>query len=110
MIGLEDKVTLELQMGTLATLIAGLFCTYSVVDPMAVPTSLYIEIAEKIAPFLKDWDYSKVSFEEWVEHFLMIAPREMFSESELEEFKDNEIFFERKCGNAILVVTAKVVK
>ena len=107
-IGLTDKVTLKLEVGTLATLIAGLYCTFASVDPLAIPTSVYIELCEKLVPLLNDWDYEKWSFEEWVRNSLLIAPKDFFSESELEQVKDNQIYFERENGRVILVVTAEV--
>lgn len=108
MIGLTDRVSIDIQVGTLATLLSGLYCVYSSTDPMAVPTSLYIELAEKLIPYLADWDYDKLSFEDWVKYNLLIIPKVMV-ESELDDLKENELYFERVTGNIVLVVTAEMV-
>ena len=108
MIGLKDKVTLSIEVGTLATLLSGLYSFYSSVNPSLIPTSLYIEIAEKIVPYLKDWDYDKLSFEEWIKYNLLIIPKPLI-EDEIDEYRENELYFERVNGNVILVVTAEMV-
>lgn len=107
---LTEKVDLKIEVGTLATLVAGLYHTFSSVDPIAVPTSVYIELAEKLQPFLEKWDYDKISFEDWVKFNLMIMPKFLFSEEELNEFRNNQIYFEREVGRAILVVSAEMVE
>lgn len=107
---LSEKVDLKIEVGTLATLIAGLYCTYSSVDPVAIPTSVFIELAEKIQPYLEKWDYSTLSFEEWVKFNLIIMPQVLFSEEELDDLKKNQIYFERENGNMILVVSAEMIE
>ena len=106
-IRLNDKIPIKLEVGTIAVLLSGLYCTYASIDPMAVPSSLYIEIAEKLVPYFEKWDFEKLSFESWVKYNLLIIPKVMI-EDEIEEFKDNEIYFERENGNVILVVTANM--
>lgn len=108
MIGLGDKVGIVIEVGTLATLLAGLYCTYCSIDPSIIPTSVYIELSEKLIPFLGKWDYDKQSFEEWIKYNLIIAPKDLFMEDDLKEFEENDIYFERVEGKVILLVTAKV--
>lgn len=108
MLGLNEKIGIEVEVGTFATLLAGLYCTYAAIDPMVIPTSVYIELSEKLIPFMKDWDYQKQSLEDWVKYNLIIAPRDLFVEDDLKEFKDNDIYFERVEGKVILLVTAQV--
>lgn len=110
MISLNDRVSLEIEVGTLATLLVGLYCTASFVDPMAIPTSIYIELCEKLVPYLTEWDYEKMTFEHWVQHCLLIIPKAMCSDEDIKEFQDNDIYFERANGNAILIVTAEMIK
>ena len=105
---LSDQVEIQIEVGTLATLIAGLYCTFATIDPLAIPTSVYIELCEKLVPYLQNWNYEKWSIEQWIQSSLLIAPRDFFTEEELEQFKSNEIFFERLNGRVILVVTAEV--
>ena len=104
-VSLSSKIPIHLEVGTIAVLLSGLYCVYSATDPLAVPSSLYIEIAEKLVPYLENWDYSKLSFEDWVKSSLLIIPKVMI-EDELDEYKKNEFYFERYTGNIILVVTA----
>lgn len=108
MIGLKDKIELKIELGTLATLLSGLYSFYSTVNPSAIPTSLYIELAEKLIPYLKNWDYDKLSFEDWVKYNLLIVPMPLI-EDEINEYRENELYFERECGNIVLVVTAEMV-
>lgn len=108
MINLKDRYSITLEVGTIATLLSGLYCTYCAVDPIAIPTSVYIELAEKLIPYLENWDYDKISFEDWVKYNLLIIPKVMVTE-ELEDLQKNAIYFERVNGNAVLVVTAEVV-
>ena len=107
MINLKDKYPITLEVGTIATLLSGLYCTYCSVDPIAIPTSVYIELAEKLIPYLENWDYGKISFEDWVKYNLLIIPQVMVMD-ELEDLKENEIYFERVNGNVVLVVTAEI--
>lgn len=100
-----NKIPLELELSTLSVLIAGLYCHYSSVDPMAIPESLYIEIAEKLVPYLENWNYEKISFEQWLQYNLLIMPKIMV-EDELEELKKNEFYIERDNGNIMLIVSA----
>ena len=108
MIQLNDRIEIELEVATLSTLIAGLYCTFSSVDPIAIPSSVYIEIAEKIIPYLENWDYEQMTFEKWVETNLLIIPKVMCSEEDIEVFKRNPVYIERENGNAILIATFEV--
>lgn len=108
MISLKDRVDISIEIGTLATLLSGLYTFYSSVNPSLIPTSLYIEIAEKITPYLNNWDYEKLSFEDWIKFNLLIIPKPLI-EDEIDEYKENELYFERENGNVILVVTAEMV-
>lgn len=108
MIQLDDKVDIKINIATLSTLIAGIYCTVAHIDPIAIPTSIYIELAEKIVPYLETWDYDKISFEQWVETQLLIIPKAMCNDDDIEAFKKNTVYLERENGNAILIVTFEV--
>jgi len=99
-----NKVTVELELGTFATLIAGMYCTYSAVNPMAIPEYLWLEVATKVTPYLKDIE----SFEDWIKYNLLIIPKDLCSEEDIESYKKNTEYFERENGNAILIVTFEV--
>ena len=107
-IQLNSQVPIQISVATLSTLIAGIYCTVASVDPIAIPTSIYIEVAEKVVPYLEDWDYDKLTFEQWVETSLLIIPKVMCSEEDIESFKQNAVYLERENGNAILIVTFEV--
>ena len=107
MIGLNDRIPLELEIGTLSTLIAGLYCTYTATDPIAIPSSVYIELSEKLVPYLAKWNYDALSFEDWIKYNLLIVPKVMIEDS-LEEFEKNEIYYVRDNGNIELVITASM--
>ena len=110
MVSLDDKVNLEITVTTLSVLLAGLYVAYTYVDINAIPSSLFIEVAERLVPYLEQWDYSKISFEDWIRTSLVIAPMEMFTPSELDELKEADIYFERKLGNAVLIVSGDMIE
>lgn len=101
---LTDKVNIEIELGTFATLIAGLYCTYSAVNPIAIPEFMWLELASEVAPYLKDIE----SFDEWVKYNLLIIPKDLCSDDEIETYKKNTVYYERANGNAVLIVTFEV--
>ena len=105
-----ELIDIKIEVPTLASLIAGLYCLNASVDPVAIPVSLYLELAEKLLPYLETWDYSKISFEDWLRTSLLIAPKIVFGEEDLKEFQSNEIYFERENGNVILICTAGMMQ
>jgi len=94
-----------LNTDTLGVLIAGLYATYSDINPMAIPNSLWLEIAEKVEPYLENWDYEKISFEEWIKYNLFIYPTMAIDDESLKEMKESTIYFERLNGNALLSIS-----
>ena len=100
-------VKVEIDTSTLGVLIAGLYTFNALADANAVPVSMYLEVANQLKPYLEKWDYEKMSFEDWIKNELMIYPKVMFSEDELNECKDNDIFIELVIGNVILIATAR---
>ena len=101
---LTDKITIEIELGTFSNLIAGMYCTYSAVNPVAIPEFIWIELANKVAEHLDEIK----SFEEWVKYNLLIIPKEFCSEDEIESYKTNTVYYERDNGNATLIVTFEV--
>ena len=90
---------------TLAVLIAGLYVTFSDLNPVAVPQSLWLEIAERLEPYLDEWDYEKLSFEDWVKYNLFIYPTMALDEDTLKDIKETTQYFERVNGNVLLSVS-----
>lgn len=98
-------VKVDLQTSTLSVLIAGLYSVRYNVNAMAIPESIYLQIAEKLEKYLPNWDYSKISFEEWVNTHLLIYPKPLLSDDEIEDLKQNTIYWEIPNGNIILSVS-----
>lgn len=105
---MDDLLTIRLEPSTIAVLIAGLYSLYSSVDPVAVPQSIYLELAEKLSSYLLIWDYDKERFEDWIKYDLMIAPKDLWSEEELNARNPNDLYFERDMGHVIFVVWANM--
>ena len=97
---MDRVVTIDLSIGSLAVLISGLYVSISGVSIEAIPSSLYIEIAEKLI------EYLPINIDEFV-NGLIIAPRELFTKQELIEIKDNPLYIERRLGNVTLIATAR---
>ena len=97
---IDDRITLEISIGSLASLIAGWYVMSSSVNINAIPSEVFIELAKKLVPYLKDWDYDKLTIEEWITNNLLIIPHILAEETD----KDSDIYFEYPNGNVLLVV------
>lgn len=98
---------IELKKETIPILITGLFYGANDIDPRAIPYSTFIDIADALP--LDNWDYDKISLEDWVSEHLMIIPYVLVSEDEIKEMKKYPLYFEKDNGNAPLIVCAKVI-
>ena len=98
----------ELETGTLAVLIAGLYSVEYNVNALAIPESTFLQIAEKLEHFLPNWDFNKISFEDWIRTGLIIYPKPMLSQEEVEDLQDSTIYWEVPNGNVILVVSMDI--
>jgi hypothetical protein len=105
---LTDKVSIKLELGSLATLIAGLYVAHTNIQIEAVPSSLFIEIAEQLSEYLPSWRYDELSLEDWIKYELVIMPIDYFNEVELNELRNATIYLERRLGNATLVASAMI--
>ena len=101
-------VKIELDKYTLSVLVAGLYCTTHAVDSVAIPQSLWIAIAEKLEYFLPNWDYNKISFEDWIENCLLILPKPLLDEETLEDMQKTTLYWEYPNGNVILIVSMDI--
>ena len=101
-------VKVELNTSTLAVLIAGLYCTYNSVESIAIPESVFMSIAEKLEYFLPEWDYNIISFEEWIKTCLLILPKIMIDEADIEEMQSSTLYWEYPNGNVILVISMDI--
>lgn len=102
---LGDTISVDMTVGTLSVMIGGLYVGHTGISMEAIPSSMFIEVAETLTNYLPLKD---ILVEDWIKNFLIIAPRELFSEDELEAYRNNEIFIERKLGNATLIATGKL--
>ena len=98
-------IEIKLELETFATLIAGIYCTYTGVNPIAIPQDLWMKLAKDLSEELDDWDYEVNTFEKWLQQNLLIIPKDLCGESELEEFQENSVYYEWSNGNIWLVVT-----
>ena len=101
-------VKVELEPSTLSVLIAGLYCTYNEVNSIAIPESVFLSIAEKLEYFLTLWDYDVISFEDWIKNCLLIYPKEMFAEEEIQQLQKNTLYWEYPNGNVILFISMDI--
>lgn len=99
---------IELHTTTLAVLISGLYCTHHNMDAMAVPESVWIEIAEKLEYFLEVWDYNKISFEDWIKNGLFIYPKGLLELEDIKYMEDNTLYWERLNGHVVLSISMSI--
>ena len=107
---MKVMVNLKISRDTLAILISGLYCSYHDVDAYAIPRELWFELTDKVIDWFDDWDYDKLSFEDWIKYNILIFPKIAMSEKEVESCKDNDLYFEVESGNVILVVSVGMNK
>ena len=100
----DDRIRIEISVGSLASLIAGWYFMYTNTDVHAVPSEVFIELAKRLVPFI-----DKIEIESWIKDSLMIAPLIMFSEEEINEVSGYDIYFEYPNGNVILIVCGEVI-
>ena len=101
-------VKVDLKTNTLAVLVAGIYSSVHEVEPIAIPESIWIGVAEKLEYFLDGWNYDKISFEDWINTCLTILPKVMLSEEELEYLQGNSLYWEVPNGTAILIVSMDI--
>ena len=102
------NINLRVEETTLAIIIAGLYTAYASVNIYAIPYDVYLVIAKELIPYLENWNYDVITFEQWIEHNLLIYPKEAFTKDELNSVKDNDIYLEYPAGNVILIISANM--
>lgn len=102
------SINIRIEETTLAIIIAGLYTAYNSVNVYAVPYDVYLMIAKELISYLENWDYDNITFEQWIEHNLLIYPKQAFAEDELTSAKNNDIYLEYPAGNVVLVITASM--
>jgi len=101
-------VKVDLKTNTLAVLVAGLYSAVHEVEPIAIPESVWLSVAERLEYFLPDWNYDRISFEDWINNCLTILPKVMLSEEELNYLENRTLYSEVPNGNAVLIVSMDV--
>lgn len=101
-------VKIDLKTNTLAVLVAGLYSAVHEVEPIAIPESVWLGIAEKLEYFMDDWNYDKISFEDWISNCLTILPKAMLNDEELDYLQNNTLYYEVLNGNAVLSVSMDI--
>lgn len=101
-------VSVDLNTDTLSVLIAGIYCTGHQVNSAAIPQSVWLSVAEKLEFFLPNWDYSKISFEQWVGTHLLIMPKPMLDENEIKELESSTLYWEVPNGNIMLIISMDI--
>ena len=99
---------IELDESTIAVLLAGLYTVNTGVNPIAIPESLWLHMVNILSPYLETWDYKKMSFEEFVRQNLLIIPKQLCTEEDIDYYKQNTVYFEYPNGNVVLIVTFNI--
>ena len=103
-------VKVELETNTLAVLISGIYCVDKGVDAMAIPESVWISIAEKLEYFIENdlWDFSRISFEEFIASKIFIFPTQALDVKTLEELQKIPLYWECENGQISLSVSVDI--
>lgn len=103
-------IKVELETSTLAVLIAGLYSIRYNVNAIAIPESIYLQVAEKLEYFMQDktWDKDKIGFEDWINTHLLIYPKALLSNEEINDLQASTLYWEVPNGNVILSVSMDI--
>lgn len=99
---------IELETTTLSVLIAGIYCSLHDVNSIAVPESVWLSVAEKLEVFMPNWDFTKISFEQWIHNCLLIYPKPMLDEEDIKYMEENTLYWEVPNGNIILSISMDI--
>ena len=100
-------VVIDIKQDTLAVLVAGIYMDAKNMNPVAIPSEIWLQIAEKIA-FFVPWDYEVISFEDWIRQYVTILPRELISEPDLEYLQSKTLYWEYDNGGVLLSVSLDI--
>lgn len=102
-------VKVDLSVESFASVIGGLYASYRGMDVFSVPPFFWQQLAYALSPFMDDWRYDIISFEEWLSTYLVITAEEVLTESELEEMKDYSVFIKAQVGNMTMVGAGDII-
>ena len=102
-------VTVKMEDSTFSTLLAGLYVTYHDAEPYAIPSYIWLMLANKLNEYMDNWRYDVQSLEDWISNYLIITAKEVCTHEELEEFRKNTIYMESMNGNMTLIITGDII-
>lgn len=102
-------VSVKIQNDTFSTLLAGLYVAFHNAEAYAIPSYVWLMLADSLAEYLPDWKYDVLSLEEWISSYLLITAKEICTSEELKEFQKNTIYIEVINGNMALIITAPIL-
>ena len=98
-------VTIQLEDNTFAVLLSGLYCGNHSVDARAVPHQIWLDLAKKVSEHLDEWDYSKLSFEDFIDTRLFIYPLGGLSDEDKEHLMNYTEYWIDRSGNVEIIVS-----
>lgn len=99
----------ELEDRSLAYVISAIYLYVNNIDMYAIPSELFIIVAEELSKYIDDWDYNAKSIEDWIREDLIIYPQELMDfYFAKDDYKDNPICIEYNNGSVVIVATAGV--
>ena len=96
-------VQIEIDESTFATLIAGLYVSFTGAEISTIPPHFWLGLANELSKYVDDWKYDVMSFEEWIGNHLIITAEEILTPAEIKEFEDFPIFIRVGNGNVTLI-------
>jgi len=102
-------VEIKINEDTFATLLAGLYVTFHNAEAYAIPSYVWLMLANALEPHLDGWMYEVQSLEDWINNYLLITAKEVCTPEELQEMKNNTIYLEAINGNMTLVITGDII-
>ena len=105
----EMVVSVNIQNDTFSTLLAGLYVTFHNAEAYAIPSYVWLMLADSLAEYLPDWKYDVLSLEEWISSYLLITAKQICTPEEIKQFKENAIYMEVLNGHISLIVTGDIL-
>lgn len=96
-------VQIEIDESTFATLIAGLYVSFTGAEISAIPPHFWLGIANELSKYMDYWKYDVMSLEEWIGNHLIVTVEEILSPEEIQQFENFPIFIRIGNGNATLI-------
>lgn len=102
-------VKIDVSIETFSSILGGLYSSFHGVDTYAIPPFFWLQLAYELSPYLENWRYDIMSFEEWLSTSLVITAEEICTEEDIEYFKNNTIFIRTQNGNMSLIGAGDII-